>query len=137
MKKYDIITEAQNFFSLKGDQVQVYPGQDYYLFPTGDQYGMPSRIPFPDRPGLVGVSCAFDCNGECCYIIKHSNWSKYFTETNLTTHNWKQSQPVFIVPLIICALNPDVESKLDLLALELMAELKFKAKPCENRLFRS
>ena len=137
MKKNEIIKEAQNFFSLKGDEVQVYPGQDYYLFPTGNQYGMPSSIPFPDRPGSVGVSCAFDCNGDCCFIFKHSSWSNYFTETKLNSQNWKQSQPIFIVPLIICTLNPDIMSKLDSLAFGLLDELKSKAKPCENRLFRN
>lgn len=78
----------------------VYPGQDYYLRPNNNQYGMPSPYPFSDEEG---IGCVFDCNGECIYVFKLSSWNNHFSAPKIRDleMNWTNALPSFIVPLII------------------------------------
>lgn len=130
MDKYDIISLAQNFLLTSKHHAQVYPSQDYFLSPVGNQYGTPSAIPFPHKSGFIAIDCAFDVTGNCCYVFKHSSWHNYFSGSKLITTQWKEAKPTFIVTLVLVADDPTVN--LDSIASELKAELITRAKPCEN-----
>lgn len=122
MNKHDIIKLAQEFCK---PQAQVYPTQDYYLKPHGEQYGIPSRIPFPKRQG---VGCVFDANGNCMYVFIHTSWHNYFNGSKLTTNKWS-TIPIFIVSLI---LEDGQGEDLSSLANNPKQEIIRQAQPCDN-----
>lgn len=122
MKKEEVIKIAQKFC---GEKVQVYPTQDYYLRPVGNQYGTPSRYPFPKGKG---VGCVFDANGECMYVFIHTSWDNHFGGSKIKTSKWS-IDPCFIVSLI---LEDGLGQNLALLQEELKQEIIRHAQPYEN-----
>lgn len=123
MKIAEIIALAQDF--CEPYYAQVYPTQDYYLSPNATQYGMPSRIPFPERQG---VGCVFDANGDCMYVFIHTSWHNYFSGSKLATTKWS-TVPIFIVSLI---LEDGQGEDLSSLANNLRQEIIRQAQPSDN-----
>lgn len=125
MNKNEIIKIAQFFCEKYEGNVQVYPTQDYYLRPMGNQYGTPSRIPFPESRG---ADCVFDENGDCIYVFIHTSWHNHFGGEKIEKGEWK-IVPISIISLI---LEGSPEEDLSILANSLKQEIIDKAHPIEN-----